>query len=193
MKPVAILYATRHGQTRTIADHFATTLRAHDVPAEVVDVAALPPDFSLDRCAGAILAASLHLGHHEREIVRFAKENRSALDALPTAFLSVSLSQAGAEAAWATAEQRAQGAADARERMEAFFAETGWHPLVGKPVAGALRYRQYGWFLRLVMRNLARRVGASTDTTHDHEFTDWQSLDRFATDFAEHLVAHREL
>jgi menaquinone-dependent protoporphyrinogen oxidase len=34
------------------------------------------------------------------------------------------------------------------------------------------------------MRIIARRGGATTDTSRDHEYTDWQALDRFADELA---------
>ena len=38
------------------------------------------------------------------------------------------------------------------------------------------------------MQRVARKAGLSTDTTRDHEFTDWNAVERFATEFA-NLVA----
>ena len=52
------------------------------------------------------------------------------------------------------------------------------------PVAGALLYRQYGAIVRLVMRFIAKVAGATTDTSRDHEYTDWQMLDRFVDELA---------
>ena len=66
MKSVLILYATRQGQTRCIADHLAAHVRARGVPADLVDAAHLPLGFSLDTHAAAILCASVHFGRHER-------------------------------------------------------------------------------------------------------------------------------
>jgi hypothetical protein len=40
-------------------------------------------------------------------------------------------------------------------------------------------YTKYGALVRLVMRIIAKREGASTDTAHDHEYTDWKGLHRF--------------
>jgi menaquinone-dependent protoporphyrinogen oxidase len=52
------------------------------------------------------------------------------------------------------------------------------------PVAGALLYRQYGAIVRLVMRFIAMQTGATTDTSRDHEYTNWEALDRFADELA---------
>jgi menaquinone-dependent protoporphyrinogen oxidase len=34
------------------------------------------------------------------------------------------------------------------------------------------------------MRFIASQTGATTDTSRDHEYTDWQALDRFADELA---------
>jgi menaquinone-dependent protoporphyrinogen oxidase len=52
------------------------------------------------------------------------------------------------------------------------------------PVAGALLYRQYGVLVRMMMRLIAGRVGASTDTSRDHDYTDWDAVDRYADEVA---------
>ena len=47
------------------------------------------------------------------------------------------------------------------------------------PVAGALAYSQYNFLVKLVMKGIARRAGAPTDTSRDYEFTDWPAVDAF--------------
>ncbi len=185
MKVLAVFYATREGQTRRIAEHVAAALRAREFAVEVLDVGhALPPDFDLVRYAGAVIAASVHIGKHEQEMVKFVKTHRAELERIPAAFLSVSLSEAGAEDASATAERRKRAESDVDASIEAFLRDTDWSPTHVHPVAGALLYRQYGALVRLVMRFIAKRAGATTDTSRDHEYTDWQALDRFAEELA---------
>ena len=59
-------------------------------------------------------------------MVQFVKVRRADLAAIPAAFLSVSLSETGAEGAKATPEQRAKWAEDVRHMIDQFFEETGW-------------------------------------------------------------------
>jgi len=44
-------------------------------------------------------------------------------------------------------------------------------------VAGALSYTKYNFLVRFVMKRIAKAQGASTDTSRDHELTDWEALD----------------
>ena len=192
MKSVAVLYATREGQTLRIAEHIAARLRTHGFPVDVLAVARnLSETLDLTRYGATVVAASVHIGKHEREMVEFVKKHRAALERVPSAFFSVSLSEAGAEDASATPERRERASANVNAVTDAFLRETGWKPMRVQPVAGALLYRQYGAIVRLVMRFIARKVGATTDTSRDHEYTDWQALDRLADEFAS-LVAKEE-
>lgn len=188
MKPILILYATREGHTHRIADYLAAALKTRGMAVEQHNVKECSDPLDLSGYAAAILAASVHMGEHEREMVAFVKRYREALDRLPSAFLSVSLSEAGVEDRTASEANREKAKADVERMLAAFFEETGWHPARVAPVAGAMLFTQYGFLLRFVMKRIARLAGASTDTTCDHVYTDWSGLDRFANDFVLQLA-----
>jgi menaquinone-dependent protoporphyrinogen oxidase len=50
--------------------------------------------------------------------------------------------------------------------------------------AGRLAYTKYGFLKRFLMKRIARKEGASTDTSRDHEFTKWSDVEQFAADMA---------
>ena len=141
-----------------------------------------------DRYSAAILAASVHAGSHEPEMVSFVKRHRAKLDAMPHAFLSVTLSQVGAEDSTRSAAERARFAADVESVIGKFRKETGWQPSLVKPVAGALPCSKYNFFIRFIMKRIARKAGAPTDTSRDYDFTNWADLDAFAQRFAARLT-----
>ena len=186
MKQILVLYATREGHTRRIAEHVAAELRLHSLTPLVQDARAASP-FDASAYEGVILLASAHVGRHEREMVGFVREHRSELEKLPTAFLSVSLSEAGAEMQGAPAEKRELAEKGVKEMIDRFLDETGFHPTRVKPLAGALLYTKYNVLVRFVMKHIAKQSGGSTDTSHDHEYTDWAALDRFVGEFAASL------
>jgi menaquinone-dependent protoporphyrinogen oxidase len=185
VRRVAILYATRKGHTRKIAERVATDLAGRGLDPDVRNVREQGADLST--YDGVILAASVHMGRHEREMLRFVKERRTELNRMPTAFLSVLLSEAGVEQPGRSPEQHAQFAADVQQVIDRFFRETGWHPKHMKAVAGALLYTKYNVLVRFVMQRIARKVGADTDTSRDYEYTDWEDLDRFVDEFASEI------
>ena len=184
MKAV-VFYATREGHTRCIAEHIATNLRAHHVDVDLYDVKSphVSIDWSLYDCA--YVAASVHFGHHEREMIGFVRRHCDELKRLSAAFLSATLSQAGAEDLRAPKERRDRAAANARRMIDMFELETGWRPARALPIAGALLYSRYNFIIRFVMKQIARKAGGPTDTSQDYELTDWLTLDRFVRDVAQ--------
>ncbi|HET7372559.1 MAG TPA: flavodoxin domain-containing protein [Gemmatimonadaceae bacterium] len=190
MKRLAVLYTTREGQTRRIAERVGAVLRARGFTVDVIDIVReLPSDFDPARYAGAILASSIHIGKHEPAMLAFVKKWRTELELIPSTFLSVSLSQAGAVDAKAPPARRESAKANVEKMIAEFLQKTRWRPLHVYPVAGALLYRQYSLLLRLVMRFIAKVAGASTDTSRDHEYTDWKTVERYAEELASEVRA----
>jgi menaquinone-dependent protoporphyrinogen oxidase len=185
-KPVLVVFATRQGHTEEVARRIGITLRDCGDPVDTVHASEVPPGFDAARYGGALLLASVHLGKHEREMVRFVKQHLSALEHVPTAFLSVSLSEASVEDETAPFETRAKAAEDVRHLVESFCLETGLHPSRIWPIAGALTFSRYGALTGFVMRRVAKASGIH-DVTHDHDFTDWRGLDRFVRTMAEEI------
>ena len=176
---VAVFFATREGHTRKVAEHIAANLRSHGLDVDLNDVRAPQSCLEWSQYQSAWVAASVHAGQHEREMIRFVRQHRTQLERLNAVLVSVSLSQAGAEAVTGTAARREASAADVRRMIDIFGRKTEWHPASILPVAGALAYSRYNLLVRFVMKRIARSQGAPTDTSRDYEFTNWETLDRF--------------
>src|SRR5437764_598306 len=93
MADVLVLYASKHGHTAKIAHRIAQTLRDDGLDVDVRDSnaasGASPAEYG-----GVIVGASIHAGHHQREIVDWAKHHALALAEKPSAFFSVCLATA---------------------------------------------------------------------------------------------------
>lgn len=195
MNPILVLYATREGHTLHIANHILQNLFMAGLPVEERNAATLVDEqepLDLRGYSAAILAASVHRGRHEPEMVAFVQRHRDTLSRLPSAFLSVSLSEAGAEQSAATPERRSRAAADVDRMLASFYAETGWQPSRVSPVAGALNYSKYGPLLRWIMHRIVRRAGGNAELTKDQVFTDWESVDHFVGEFLKLLPSSVE-
>jgi len=59
-----------------------------------------------------------------------------------------------------------------------FLSNTGWHPTYIEQVAGAIRYSKYNFFKKYILRNIAQKNNAQTDTSEDYEYTDWTQVQR---------------
>jgi len=174
MASLLIVYGTTEGQTRRIAERMGEVAREMGHTAAVVNACACRSVFH-GRYDGVMVAASVHRGRHQRSVLRFARENLHALSRLPSAFFSVSLSAAGKEA---------RQKDDARRCADLFLREAGWSPETVRLVAGALAYTRYNLPTRLMMKWIAWREGGDTDTSRDHEYTEWDQLRRDVQLFA---------
>ena len=166
-----IVYATTEGQTRKIVEFIAARLTAAGGSVRLVDAAAVPPDLDPRGYDRVVLAASVHASRYQTAIEAFARTHAAALNAMSTAFISVSLAASGHDAAdWKGLDACV---ADLQRR-------TGWRPASVHHVAGAFRYTQYNVIERWALRFIAWRKGGPTDTSRDHEMTDWTAVDALA-------------
>ena len=184
MCEVPVFYATREGQTRRIAERIADQIRRHGLDSRalpIISEEASQVDWT--RVRGVAVGASLHMQRHQPEAVAFARAHHQALSALPSLFFSISL---------AAASVRASELDAARRIAEQFPSDTGWTPSRVASVAGRLAYTQYNWFVRFFMRRIAVKEGGSADTTRDHEYTNWEQVERLADELA-YEVRRREI
>ena len=128
----------------------------------------------------AVVGASLHVGRHQPAAYAFVSANAGRLNAVPSIFFSVSL---------AAASQHPEEVRKAQELADAFPATCHWKPRAVASVAGRLAYTQYGFFTRLLMKRMARKEGAPTDTSRDYEYTDWATVESLARELAARVKA----
>jgi menaquinone-dependent protoporphyrinogen oxidase len=174
MPHVLVLYASKHGHTAKIAHRIAGSLRDDGTGVDVRDshlaAGLTPSDYD-----GVIVGASIHAGHHQREIVDWAKKHAGTLSGTPSAFFSVCLS---------VADDTDESRAAARKYIDDFEDETGWSPDTTTTFAGALQYLEYDFMTRLLIKLMMRHQGHPTDTSRDFDYTDWDAVERFGHEFA---------
>lgn len=173
-RQILIVYATRYGQTAKIARHITDIVMARGDIATTIDADKVSSDLVLSAFDGVIVGGSVIAGRHPRAVRRFVLDHRDALDSLPCGFFSVSASAAS------TSERRR---ADARQCRDDFLRDTGWRPGITQMLGGGIMYRHYNPLLRWIMRQITKRNGGPTDTSCDHELTDWAAVRRFTDRF----------
>lgn len=175
----AVFYATREGQAERVAQRIGTDLRAQGTLVDVIDVNHLYGSIEWSHYTQAYVVASVHAGHHEKEMVKFVRRFKDELVARHAPFLSLTLSQAGAEMPNNTLVQRETARGDALRMITDFMQETGWHPERVLPVAGALMYSKYNFLVKWIMKRIAHKAGFDGPADRDYEFTNWPAVDRF--------------
>jgi menaquinone-dependent protoporphyrinogen oxidase len=167
MTKILVAYHSYDGQTEKIAHHIGDRLRSPDVVVDVVDVddASAP-----DRYDVVVVGDSIRLGRHSRALVRYLQVHHEVLGQRPVVLFQVSMTSARTDE---------EHVAEAQRLVEQLVTKADLRPRVVATFAGALPYTTYGWFTRRVMRSIARREGNATDTSRDHEYTDWNAVNRF--------------
>ena len=175
MMRVLIPYGTTEGLTARISDYVAEVIRGHGYEADTVDIKG-SGDSELDGYDAVIVGASIHMGKHEDYVKDFVRENRDALERLPSAFFSVSM------AAHDNPEE-------AEGYIEEFVRKTGWRPARVGLFGGALLYTHYGFIKRHLMKKIARDKGnPDTDTSRDYVYTEWDGVKLFVEEFLEKML-----
>jgi menaquinone-dependent protoporphyrinogen oxidase len=177
---IVVVYGTSYGQTAKIAGRIRDALvqRGHDVT--LANAAEPLRADLLDGYDGVVVGSSIIVGGHQKSVDRFVRAHLDILNRLPSAFYSVSASA---------------GSKDAKERgeaehlLDAFLTRVGWRPRLKASIAGAVNYTRYSRLLRWYMKWASHKGGGSTDTSRDHEYTDWTQVGQFATSIAEMVEA----
>lgn len=173
MASFLIVYGTSEGQTAKIAARMADVLSERGHEPTTVD--AEDGEYSPGAFDAVLVGSSIHVGKHQPAIIEFAERHRDDLAAIPTGFFQVSLSSATDD------EQRR---ADAAGYVEDFVEATGVHPDRIGLFGGALRYSEYGFLKRFMLKRIAAEATGDTDTSRDYEYTDWAEVEAFTDDFA---------
>lgn len=167
-----VLYATTEGQTRKIAGFIDNEAQKLGWGVTVKDIVDGP--IELEGFDAVLIGASVHMGKYQTAIADFVIRHASELNGKLSGFLSVSLTAAGTdEESWK----------ELHDITDHFLKHCDWMPQRTLQVAGALKYVEYDWLKRMLMRQIAKNAGGSTDTKRDHEYTNWEELKAFVGEF----------
>ena len=172
-----IIYGTTEGQTRKIARFMADILKGMGHEVTLADASEDPPGPGL--FDAVIIGASIHMHKYQAAVSHYITREASGLNRKSSAFFSVCL---------AVASDIEEEHHEAEQICSNFLFNAGWKPRMTIQIAGALKYTEYDFFKRLIMKMISKREGRSTDTSRDYEYTDWNAVTKFVTDFADKVV-----
>ena len=171
---ILILYGSLEGQTKKISERMAEIIRNKGYEVTAQSGENLPTDYLLDSFDAAIIGGSIHMSKHPKFIKQFIITHSDWLNNVPSAFFTVCM---GVNSVNVKSREEALRFGDE------LIAQTGWQPRLIQTFAGAVKYTQYNFFIRFIMKLISKREGGSTDTSRDHEYTDWESVECFAKKF----------
>ena len=172
-----IIYGTTEGQTRKIARFMEDVLEDMGNKATIADASDEPP--APDDYDAVLIGGSIHIHKYQSSVTHYISQHVAALNQMPGAFYSVCL---------AVASGLEQEHHEAEKIATDFLAQTGWKPLMVTHIAGALKYTQYDFLKRLIMKMISKREGRTTGISRDYEFTDWDAVKKFVHEFADTVL-----
>jgi len=177
-----LLYATRDGQSRRIAERLSSRLSTLGVPAELTDLAAgLPPLGAWSPAEPIIVVAAVRYGKHLPEAEQFLTHYNSAAVAPPLVLLSVNL----------TARKPGKDTAEGNVYLRKTIDRHGLKPVLAEAIAGRLDYARYRWLDRQMIRFIMVLTGGPTDPKTNIEYTSWDKVDALAARLVKIYVAAR--
>ncbi|PWU23274.1 protoporphyrinogen oxidase [Candidatus Cerribacteria bacterium 'Amazon FNV 2010 28 9'] len=176
---ILIVYGTTEGQTAKISHFIGGTLKDGGHEVTVADASQTPPSPAL--YDAVIIGASIHMHRYQSAVLHYITSHIETLRKMPGAFFSVCL---------AIASDFEEEHKEARKIAADFLKHAGWEPVMTTQIAGALKYRQYDFFTRLIMKMIARKEGRTTDSSKDYEYTDWNAVREFAKEFTVRVRIH---
>ena len=140
---ILIVYGTGEGHTRKIVDFCAEYLRNAGHEADIRNCDRMMVDLNISKYDAVILAGSVHEQRHQAALENFAFAHREQLKALPSLFVSVSLSIAFEN-----------GELEAGKYVGNFIENSRFEPNYISLVAGALRFAQYSYYMNSIVEHV---------------------------------------
>lgn len=174
---IALLYGSDEGQTAKIAQVIAEYVAKRGHSVSLYESHGLPDDVLLKDHDAVIVGASIHMGRYQKPMIEFVQAHRETLNQMPAAFFSVCLSAR-------FGEEKPEMQAEVEKYLHDFREETEWEPRFTASFAGAIKFSEYGFLKRMMMRSIVKQqTGEAPDTTQDYEYTDWNAVEAFITYF----------
>lgn len=192
MTRILVVYGSRHGGTRGIAERIGETLRSRGLDAAVT-AAGLVDDRDVRTADAFVVGSGVYMGSWLDEALDFMRRYEAVLASRPLwLFSSGPLPGSSKDKAVADPIENALGPLDGpgsggRRKVEALSAETGpkdHHVFMGAydPDAAAQN------FAERFMKVFVRVMPAVRDALPAGDFRDWDAIERWAMQIADELA-----
>lgn len=182
MSKIALLYGSTEGQTKKISEKIRESLIEKGHKADLFNLKSNQKQIKLNGYDGAIIGSSVHIGRHQKYVLKYIKKNIELLSRIPTAFFSVNLT---------AYEDKAESQEKVKGFINDFLSKTNLDPVITTAFPGALKFSQYGFIKRKFMKKitsdvLKKELGEKSsdinmdlELNKDIEFTDWGEVENF--------------
>lgn len=174
---VLIIYKSKYGQTKKIAEFIAKTYSDSNIVFDIFNVEkVLPSTEDVLKYQKVIILSGLVAGGYGKSINRFISENLNTLSSIPCMFISVCL---------AINSKLENSISESKAIPQRFVNGLGLKNAEIEVVAGCNSYTKYNFLLKYIMKRIARKEGSSDlDTSRNYEYTNWENVKDIAIKFA---------
>lgn len=171
MARVLIVYETQEGHTETIAQFMCDELTqaGYEVSTTTIDESVCFSQYD-----AVIIGASIHYGSFSLKFVEYIQKYHDSLKMVHSAFFSVSM---------AAINSNKENIQKVQSYLDSLIEATGWQPDNTASFAGALKYSEYGYLKKLLVKAIAQKEHLGVNTKQDFEYTNWQKVKQFIDDF----------
>jgi menaquinone-dependent protoporphyrinogen oxidase len=170
-RKLLIVYHSEFGSTEQIAFQIHDWLQEWGYSSVVCRHNEFDP---LEEYQAVIAGCPIYGGEMDKQFLSFVSQHAHLWNQLPGMFFMVSLTKAGNDE---------KSLRELQQIRESISTKTGWHPTVSVDVAGTCWYKKYNFFMRWVLKRINKKSGGNTDTSQNHEYTDWEQLMMFLKGF----------
>ena len=172
-----LLYASRDGQTERIAVAIADCMKEAGLSVQLQNLEGMKKAFRPEGYKSVLIGAPIRYGYHLRSARDFIATHTDWLGTVPGGFFSVNL----------TARKPEKNTPETNLYMKKFLRKSPWQPSYQGVIAGSLLYSRYPWYDRVMIQLIMKITGGNTDASKDIEYTDWDSVHRFAKGYIDYL------
>jgi menaquinone-dependent protoporphyrinogen oxidase len=166
-----LLYATRDGQSRLIAERIARRLADRGISVPPIDLAGASPDSSALAAAQlVVLVAAVRYGRPLPEAEQFLARYRTLRQPPELVLLSVNL----------TARKPGKNTVAGNVYLRKSIDRHRLAPVLALAIPGRLDYSRYGWLDRQIVRFIMKLTGGPTDPGTCIDYTPWDVVDDIA-------------
>lgn len=169
MSGILIVYASRDGHTRAMAQRMHQRLEQAGAEARLVEIGTVdsvdPGQFDVVAVGGSVV-----YGKHDPRLGQFIEAHAEQFGKTPLAFFSVNLIARKPE------KQTIEGNVYVRKFLDALSVK----PAHVEIIAGKLDYPSYGFFDRIMIQLTMKFTDGPTDRRTVVDYTDYDQVDRFA-------------
>ena len=174
-----ILYNSHYGQTKKICNVIVAQMNRQKLVCDIKNIETTDKNFNLSYYQSILFAMPVYYGKHNKKMIAFINSKSSELKTKITGLFSINL----------TARKQNKNTPETNPYMKKLLQQLNFKPDHIGVMAGALKYPEYPWYDRFIIRIIMKMTKGPTNLHVSKEFTDWMQVEAFASHYIKKLLS----